>query len=68
MDLARAYVQSDEIDEAARLLGDVGEIAAGHSSARLTTALRQGRADLRPWANTAAVRGLDDRLTSWGVA
>jgi hypothetical protein len=31
VDLARAYTQSGEIDEAARLLGDAGEIAAGNS-------------------------------------
>ena len=68
VDLARAYAQSGEIDEAARLLGDAGEIAAGNSSARLITALRQGRADVQPWADTAAVRALDDRLASWGVA
>lgn len=67
VDLARAYAQSDEVDEAARLLGDAAEIAAGNSSARLVTRVRQGRADLRPWANTATVRALDDRLASCGV-
>jgi tetratricopeptide (TPR) repeat protein len=68
VDLARAYVQSSEIDEAARLLGDAGEVAAANSSARLITILRQGRADLRPWAKTAAVHALDDRLASCGLA
>ncbi|MGH3720137.1 MAG: tetratricopeptide repeat protein [Pseudonocardiaceae bacterium] len=67
VDLARAYAQSDEVDEAARLLGDAAEIAAGNSSARLVTALRQGRADLRPWADTTTVRALDDRLASCGA-
>jgi len=67
VNLARAYAQSDEVDEAARLLGDAAEIAAGNSSARLVTALRRGRADLRPWADTATVRTLDDRLASCGV-
>ncbi|MGH3864852.1 MAG: hypothetical protein ACRDQ4_01720 [Pseudonocardiaceae bacterium] len=67
VDLARAHALSGEIDEAARLLGDAGEIAAGNSSARLVTALRQGRADLRPWADTATVRALDDRLASCGA-
>ncbi|MBV9013940.1 MAG: hypothetical protein JO272_18185 [Pseudonocardiales bacterium] len=68
VDLARAYVQSGEIDEAARLLGDAGEVAAANSSARLVTVLQRGRAELRPWADTAAVRALDDRLASCGVA
>lgn len=68
VDLARAYAYSNEIDEAARLLGDASEIAAGTSSARLITTLRQGCADLRPWANTATVRVLDDRLASCGGA
>ncbi len=60
--LGRAYVLVDEIDEAARLIGDAGEIAAHNSSIRLIKVVRQGRADLQPWANTAAVRALDDRL------
>ncbi len=60
--LGRAYAQVDEIDEAARLIGDAGEIAAHNSSTRLIKVVRQGRADLQPWANTAAVRALDDRL------
>ncbi len=67
VDLSCAYVQSKEIDEAARLLGDAGEIAADNSSARLIAMMKQARADLHPWENTAAVRALDDRLTSHGV-
>jgi hypothetical protein len=55
-------------DEAARLLGDASEIAAGNSSARLITALRQGCIDLRSWADTVAIRALEDRLASCGVA
>jgi len=68
VNLGRAYARSGEIDDAARLLGDAGEIAAHNSSARLIERLKQARADLRPWANTAAVRMLDDRLASCGVA
>jgi tetratricopeptide (TPR) repeat protein len=67
VDLGEAYVQCNEIDEAARLLGDAGDIAASHSSARLIGRLEQARADLRPWQHTAAVRTLDDRLTSYGL-
>jgi tetratricopeptide (TPR) repeat protein len=68
VDLGKAYVQCDEIDEAARLLGDAGDIAARNSSARLIERLRQARADMQPWQHTAAVRTLDDRLASYGLA
>ncbi|MGH3932310.1 MAG: hypothetical protein ACRDTF_20315 [Pseudonocardiaceae bacterium] len=68
VDLSMAYVQCEEIDEAARLLGDAGELAAGNSSARLTEQLRQARTQLQPWQGTNAVRELDDRLASYGVA
>lgn len=67
VDLGRAYVQANEIDEGARLLGDAGEIAARNSSIRLIEVLKQGRADLQPWAHTTAVRTLDDRLTAHGL-
>jgi tetratricopeptide (TPR) repeat protein len=65
--LGEAYVQCNEIDEAARLLGDAGEIAAGHSSVRLIEQLVKARAGMRAWEDTAAVRGLDERLVSYGV-
>lgn len=68
VDLGRAYAQSREVDEAARLFGDAGEIAARNSSIRLIERIRQGRAELRPWQDTSAVRELDDRLATYGVA
>jgi tetratricopeptide (TPR) repeat protein len=68
VDLAEAYVLCNEIDEAVRLLGDAGEIAAGHSSVRLIGRLEHARAGMRPWQHTAAVRTLDDRLASYGLA
>ncbi|MGH3913477.1 MAG: hypothetical protein ACRDTC_08710 [Pseudonocardiaceae bacterium] len=67
VDLARAYAQSHEVDEAARLLGNAGDIAAHNSSTRLIEVLQQGRADLQPWANATAVRELDDRLRHHGL-
>jgi tetratricopeptide (TPR) repeat protein len=67
VDLGEAYVQRHEIDEAARLLGDAGDIAASHSSARLTERLEKARAGLQPWQHTAAVRALNDRLASYGL-
>ncbi len=68
VDLVEAYVQCTEIDEAARLLGDAGDIAAGHSSVRLIERLVQARAGMQPWQHTAAVRTLDDRLAAYGLA
>jgi tetratricopeptide (TPR) repeat protein len=67
VDIAEVYVQCDEIDEAARLLGDAGDIAAGHSSIRLTERLKQARAGMQPWQHTAAVHTLDDRLAAYGL-
>ncbi|MGH3697457.1 MAG: hypothetical protein ACRDRX_26325 [Pseudonocardiaceae bacterium] len=67
VDLGKARVQGNEIDEAARLFGDAGEIAARNSSARLVERLKQGRAELQPWKRTPAVRHLDDRLASYAV-
>jgi tetratricopeptide (TPR) repeat protein len=67
VDLGEAYVQRTEIDEAARLLGEAGEMAAGNSSARLIEWLVQARASMQPWRDTAAVRGLDEQLKGWGV-
>ncbi len=66
--LSEAYVQCTEIDEAARLLGDAGDIAAGHSSVRLIGRLEQARAGMQPWQHTAAVRTLDERLAAYGLA
>ncbi|MGH3767088.1 MAG: hypothetical protein ACRDTX_18360 [Pseudonocardiaceae bacterium] len=68
VNLALACAQSNEVDEAARLLGDAGEIASCNTSARLNRQLKQARADLCPWEHTAAVRALDDRLVSYGLA
>jgi tetratricopeptide (TPR) repeat protein len=48
VDLGQAYAQRKEIDEAARLLGDAGDIAARNSSARLTERLQRARAMLQP--------------------
>jgi tetratricopeptide (TPR) repeat protein len=68
VDLSEAYVQCNEIDEAARLLGDAGDMAAGMSSVRLIGRLEQARAGMQPWLHTAAVRTLDERLAAYGLA
>jgi tetratricopeptide (TPR) repeat protein len=68
VDLSEAYVQCTESDEAARLLSDAGDIAAGNSSIRLNRRLGQARAGMQPWQDTAAVRTLNDRLAAHGLA
>ncbi|HET9258063.1 MAG TPA: hypothetical protein VFO16_23085 [Pseudonocardiaceae bacterium] len=67
VDLSEAYVQCNEIDEAAQLLGDAGEIAASNGSLRLIERLEQARAGMRPWQHTAPVRELDERLATYGL-
>jgi len=67
VNLGLARVQCHEIDEAACLLGDAGEIAAYNSSARLIGQVRQVRAGMESWQHTTVVRTLDDRLVSYGL-
>ncbi len=67
VDLAQAYVQCNEIDEAARLLGDAGEIAKNDGSLRLIERLEQARAGMLPWQYTAPVRTLNERLAAYGL-
>jgi tetratricopeptide (TPR) repeat protein len=68
VDLGEAYVLCNEVDEAARLFGDAGDIAAVNSSARLIGRLKQACTSLQPWQHTPAVRTLDERLASYGLA
>jgi hypothetical protein len=64
--LGNAYVQSQEIDEATRIIGAAAGLAARNRSARLVDSLMQSRRHLDPWRDTAAVRDLDDRLAAHG--
>ncbi|MGQ0778729.1 MAG: hypothetical protein ACT4NY_30665 [Pseudonocardiales bacterium] len=44
------------------------DIAARYTSTRLITRVQQARTELQPWQDTNAVRELDDRLTTYGLA
>lgn len=66
--LGDAYVQSREIDEAARVIGVGADLAARNSSARLVDVLTQSRRHLDPWRETSAVRDLDDQLALLNTA
>jgi tetratricopeptide (TPR) repeat protein len=67
VDLSEAYVSCNEIEEAAQLLGDAGELTVRNSSARLIERLKQGRAELQPWNHTTTVCQLDERLASYSL-
>ena len=60
-----ALVLSNEITEAARVLGDAASQA--HLSPRLTAELHATRALMQPWENTQAVKTLDAQLESCGL-
>jgi tetratricopeptide (TPR) repeat protein/DNA-binding XRE family transcriptional regulator len=65
--LSNAHLQSREIDEAARVVGDAAGLAARIRSARLVKELHATRSRMRPWQSTPAVRVLDDQLASYGL-
>lgn len=66
--LGKAHLQSGEIEEAARVVGDAAELAAKTRSVRLVTELRATRTRMRPWQDTQAVSALDDQLRAYGLA
>lgn len=65
--LGNSALQSGEIEEAARVVGDAADLATHTHSARLIKELRTTRANMQPWKETLAVKALDDRLTSYGL-
>ncbi|MGQ0717769.1 MAG: helix-turn-helix transcriptional regulator [Pseudonocardiales bacterium] len=64
--LGNALLQSGDIDEAARVIGDAAGLAAQTCSARLVRELRTTRARMQPWQDTQAVSVLDDQLAACG--
>ncbi|MGH3973687.1 MAG: hypothetical protein ACRDS9_10230, partial [Pseudonocardiaceae bacterium] len=66
--LGNARLQSGEIEEAARVVGDAAELAAKTRSPRLVTELRVTRTWMQPWQGSQAVSVLDDQLTAYGLA
>lgn len=66
--LGNAYLQSSEVDEAARVVGNAAGLVAQTRSARLVEELRATRTRMRPWQSTQAVKTLDDRLVSFGLS
>jgi len=64
--LATARLQSGEVEEATRVLGDGALLAARNRSVRLSHEVRTIRASMQPWHDTAAVKELDERLRGMG--
>ncbi|MGH3834022.1 MAG: hypothetical protein ACRDRS_26890 [Pseudonocardiaceae bacterium] len=63
--LGKALVLSQDITEAARVLGDAASFAS--LSPRLTAELHATRALMQPWAGTQAVTTLDAQLHECGL-
>jgi transcriptional regulator with XRE-family HTH domain len=63
--LGNALVRSQDITEAARVLGDAASFA--RLSPRLTAELHAARALMKPWAGTPAVTTLDAQLEAHGL-
>jgi hypothetical protein len=66
--LGNAYIESMEIAEAARVIGEGAELAARNRSARVVSVLLDSRARLSRWQDTKAVKAMDDRLAAYGWA
>ena len=65
--LGNAYLQSGEISEAARVIGEAASLAVQTRSARLTKELRATRVRMHPWQDTQAVKALDDQFAAYGL-
>lgn len=62
LELERALIQMDAIEEAAGAVAQAAELAEQNRSPRLAGAIAEGRGQLAPWADTRAVRDLDQQL------
>jgi transcriptional regulator with XRE-family HTH domain len=63
--LGTALILSKDINEAARVLGNV--VTKAHLFPRLTKDLHAARSNMEPWANTPAVKTLDTQLHTYGL-
>jgi len=66
--LGTARLQSGEVKEAARVIGDGALLATQNRSIRLTKEVQTTRARMQPWQDTQAIRELDERLAGMGFA
>ncbi|MCP3803778.1 hypothetical protein NLX83_31360 [Allokutzneria sp. A3M-2-11 16] len=68
IDRAKALVLQKEIPEAVRVLEEIAEIAAGHSSVRVGEWMFDVRRSLQPWAHSPDVKQFDERLVHLGLS
>ncbi len=68
IDRAKALVQQKEIPEAVRVLEEIAEIVAGHSSVRVGEWMFDVRRSLQPWARSPEVKQFDERLVHLGLS
>lgn len=64
--LGTTHLQSGEIEEATRVIGDGALLATQARSARLTNEIKAIRARMQPWQGTQAVQALDEQLAAMG--
>jgi DNA-binding XRE family transcriptional regulator/tetratricopeptide (TPR) repeat protein len=64
--LGTAHLQSGEVEEAARVVGDGVLLASQSRSVRLTREVQTIRGRMEPWRETSVVRELDERLVGCG--
>ncbi|MGI9003304.1 MAG: hypothetical protein ACR2GH_16880 [Pseudonocardia sp.] len=67
-DLVGAYTQSREVEHAAEIFGEAAVLVVRNRSVTLLRQLHDCRAQLDPWKHTRAIRSLDDKLGSYGLA
>jgi tetratricopeptide (TPR) repeat protein len=64
--LGIAYLQSAEVEEAARVIGDGALLATQSRSIRLTREVQAARAQVEAWRSVPVVRELDKQLREMG--
>jgi transcriptional regulator with XRE-family HTH domain len=64
--LGNAHIESGEVEEAARVIGDGAELVVHNHSARLAEQLLRSRGRLDRWHRAPGVMALDDRLAAYG--
>jgi hypothetical protein len=65
---AEALIRQDEIDSACQAVADAARLTTLNSSRRISHRIEQLREQLRPADDTAAVRELDGKLTTFRLA
>jgi hypothetical protein len=64
--LGTARLQSGEVEEAARVIGDGALLTTQIRSVRLRKEVQTARGRMQPWEDTQAVKALDERLAGVG--